>query len=118
MSFLGVNPRVALEFSPARRTPMRTVAELIADLNHTDPVMRMMAAESLIYKQPPPAEALQPLIEALDDPVDSVRGNAVIAIGGFGPAAKDALPLLQMLVDKGDFVAQNARVAIRRINGG
>mgnify|MGYP002623809854 CR=1 FL=1 len=64
-------------------------------------------------------EAVQPLIEALDNSDVAVQQKAIFTLGQIGPAASDALPKLQELAAEGDseVVQDSAKFAIDAIEG-
>ena len=69
-------------------------------LKSRDSNARQAAAKSLGEKGPAAVQAVPVLIEALDDPVDAVRGQAAWALGKVGPAARDAVPALIRLAKR------------------
>ena len=59
--------------------------------------------------------AVQDLIEALDDPVMTVRKEAAVALGKIGPSAASALPALIAMSGE-RIVGMRARKAIEQIS--
>jgi HEAT repeat protein len=67
---------------------------------------------------PAAAAAVPALIQALDDPAESVRFPVTVALAEIGPAAKPAIPKLKKMADEeiNDEIAAAAKRAIRRID--
>jgi hypothetical protein len=60
--------------------------------------------------------AVKALIECLSDSDDTVRKEAIEALGEIGPVAKDALPTLKGLAEDKDFnIAIRAKRALKEI---
>jgi HEAT repeat protein len=98
--------------------PPVPISQLIADLKAAAPYTRNGAAYQLAHMGPAAAPAVPALIEALSDPVASVRYPVTIALREIGPAAKAAVPALKKVVedDINDEVAASAKQALRRID--
>jgi hypothetical protein len=96
----------------------RPLSEWIADLKGLSPQTRNAAAYEIAGMGPAAAAAVPALIEALDDPVPSVRFPVTVALMEIGPAAKAAVPRLQTMVDEeiNDEIAASARRALRHID--
>ena len=64
-------------------------------------------------------QAIPALIEALEQPDATLRGEVVLALFKIGPAAKAALPALERLSqsDKDEKVRDYAKKTITAING-
>lgn len=96
----------------------RTLSEWIADLKGLAPQTRNAAAYEIASMGPAAVAAVPALIQALDDPVASVRFPVTIALLEIGPAAKAAVPRLVTMVDEeiNDEIAASARRALRHID--
>jgi len=95
----------------------RTLSQWIADLKAPAPQTRNAAAYEISGMGPSAAAAVPALIQALDDPEESVRFPVTVALGEIGPAAKAAVPRLKKMADEetNDEVAAAAKRAIRHI---
>ena len=96
----------------------RPLSEWIADLKALAPQTRNAAAYEIAGMGPAAAAAVPALIEALDDPIPSVRFPVTIALMEIGPAAKAAVPRLRTMMDEeiNDEIAASARRALRQID--
>jgi HEAT repeat protein len=96
----------------------RPLSQWIADLKAAAPQTRNAAAYEIAGLGPAAAAAVPALIEALDDPVPSVRFPVTVALLEIGPAAKAAVPRLQQMVEEelNDEIAASARRALKRID--
>jgi HEAT repeat protein len=96
----------------------RPLSQWIADLKAAAPQTRNAAAYEIAGMGPSAAAAVPALIEALDDPVPSVRFPVTVALMEIGPAAKAAVPRLQQMVDEelNDEIAASARRALKQID--
>lgn len=96
----------------------RTLSEWVADLKGLAPQTRNAAAYEIASMGPAAAAAVPALIEALDDPVATVRFPVTIALLEIGPAARAAVPRLVTMVDEeiNDEIAASARRALRHID--
>jgi HEAT repeat protein len=95
----------------------RTLSQWIADLKAPAPQTRNAAAYEISGMGPSAAAAVPALIQALDDPEESVRFPVTVALGEIGPAAKAAVPRLKKMAEEetNDEVAAAAKRAIRHI---
>ncbi len=95
----------------------RTLSQWIADLKAPAPQTRNAAAYEISGMGPAAAAAVPALIQALDDPEESVRFPVTVALAEIGPAAKAAVPRLKKMGEEetNDEVAAAAKRAIRHI---
>jgi HEAT repeat protein len=95
----------------------RPLSEWIADLKAASPAVRNGAADEIAGMGPAAAAAVPALIEALDDPMPTVRFPVTVALSEIGPAAEAAVPRLKEMMeeDLNDEVAAAAKRAIRHI---
>ena len=85
-------------------------------LKSPDPVARLHAVHALKERTKDPA-AVHVLADALKDEDTFIRRDAARALGKFGPAAKDAAPTLQMLLnDKEPSVRKAATESLKKID--
>ena len=92
---------------------------LIQSLMDKKPSMRMQAAETIgfYYKRTDDERVLEPLIQALTDPVIEVRGYVVKTLGdiGFDGNTRVISPLNQALQDPNPRVRKAAKIALEFI---
>jgi len=95
---------------------------LIQSLMDKKPSMRMQAAETIgfYYKRTDDERVLEPLIQALTDPVIEVRGYVVKTLGdiGFDGNTRVISPLNQALQDPNPRVRKAAKIALEFIGKG
>jgi HEAT repeat protein len=98
-------------------TDGRRLSEWVAELKADAPQVRNAAAYEISGLGPAGAPAVPALIEALDDPIASVRYPVTVALGEIGPAAAEAVPRLKKMMDEeiNDEIAASAKRAIRHI---
>lgn len=78
---------------------------------------RLTAAAALALMDPPPADAVTALAEALGDGEETVRAASARALGKIGPAAKDALPKLRgALKEASPFTRLDAALSLHQID--
>ncbi len=96
----------------------RTLTEWIGDLKGLSPQTRNDAAYEIAGMGPAAAAAVPALVEALDDPLVTVRFPVTVALMEIGPAAKAAVPRLLAMMDEeiNDEIAAAARRALKRID--
>jgi len=96
----------------------RPLSQWIADLKALAPQTRNAAAYEIAGMGAEAAAAVPALIEALDDPVPSVRFPVTVALMEIGPAAKAAVPRLRQMMDEeiNDEIAASARRALKHID--
>lgn len=85
----------------------------------TDPKQRLKAVKALSNVGTAHPQAIPALVEALEQPDATVRGEAVLALLKVGRDAKVALPTLERLAqsDKDEKIRGYATKAIAAING-
>ncbi|MFP4056175.1 MAG: HEAT repeat domain-containing protein [Candidatus Brocadiia bacterium] len=94
-------PWPGAEFEAAAKHALRAMGEagvrrLVAALDDPSAQIRYQAARALGLLGPPAADAVEPLIDTLEDDQDpGVRAAAAGALGAIGPAAAPALPALR-----------------------
>lgn len=89
------------------------IRRLILNLKDADPDIRQNLAQALAKIG---ASAVEPLIEALRDPLPERRAGAAYALGLIGSPARNALePLLDALADKDLDVRRQAAYAVNRL---
>jgi HEAT repeat protein len=95
----------------------RPLSAWIADLKGLAPETRNAAAYEIAGMGSAAAAAVPALIEALDDPMASVRFPVTVALMEIGPAAKAAVPRLRTMMDEeiNDEISASARRALKRI---
>ena len=97
--------------------PMKvTVTSLMAALKQSNPVEQLKIARTLGWFGPAAAPAIPDLIEALSNKRNTVRKEAIIALGKIGPGAKAAIPALAAIADK-PLIGFHAKHALELING-
>ena len=86
---------------------------------NTDAKQRLKAVKTLSNIGPAHPQVIPALIEALEQPDATLRGEVILALFKSGPAAKAALPALERLSqsDKDAKVRDYAKKAIATING-
>ncbi len=120
--FLALTVAASAQTSGAKSTePVsngHTLSEWIGDLKGLSPQTRNAAAYEIAGMGPAAAAAIPALIEALDDPIASVRFPVTIALMEIGPTAKAAVPRLLTMMDEeiSDEIAASARRALKRID--
>jgi len=87
------------ELLKIRYLPRSTLPNIIYAIRDPDLSVRLQAIILLQHNYgKPPKEALNPLIEVLYDPSDTVVGHAADALGGYGKSAQKAVPKLLSLI--------------------
>lgn len=96
-------------------TAERAASALKKHLDDPSPIVRIASAEALCdWGQE--AEALPVLIEAMEDKSDTVRLNAVIALGHIGEKARPALPQLRAATkDSFGYVTRVVKYVLQRL---
>lgn len=114
----GASAQAAPAHSKEPVSSGRPLSQWVADLKAPAPQTRNAAAYEIAGMGPAAAAAVPALIEALDDPVASVRFPVTVALMEIGPAAKAAVPRLQQMMDEelNDEIAASARRALKRID--
>ena len=106
------------ELKTASGKPVEFWVEALKAPN-TDAKQRLKAVKTLSNVGPAHPQAIPALIEALEQPDATLRGEVVLALFKIGPAAKGALPALERLSqsDKDEKVRDYAKKMIAVING-
>ncbi len=116
-----VRLKAAKDLGKLGSAAVEAIPALQKALQDPDDDVRRVAANSirLIQAGAGPSEALQKLIQQLNSPDELARLKAAKDLAKLGPAAKDALPALQKLLqDPDEDVRRVAANAIDRIRGG
>jgi len=102
-----VKPHAAFALYKISGDQKTLVSEFLKALD--DQNERTFAFDLLKRLEPQEAIPMLPgLVDLLDAAEEDVRENAVLAIGRLGPAAKDALPEVEKLLDDSDVLVQEA----------
>jgi HEAT repeat protein len=99
-SFTGLlreSAAVALSHISPEITAREILPALLQDLRDSKPFTRNLALAALAQFRDRPPAIIPPVIDALDDTDERVRRKAILLLGNFGSAARDAIPKLIVL---------------------